>query len=69
MCSKLKYQCKTYSLQNTSRRLMDIGWCVVYGDSPNLASVLVTAKDELKLWVLAGAWGISFVVAMMPKTV
>jgi hypothetical protein len=48
---------------------MDIGWCVVYGDSPNLASVLVTAKDELKLWVLAGAWGISFVVAMMPKTV
>lgn len=55
MCSKLKYHCKTYSLQNTSRRFMDIGWSVFYGDSPNLASVLVTARDELKLWVLAGA--------------
>jgi hypothetical protein len=55
MCSKLKYQCKTCSLQKIPQ---DSLWAlagVFYRDSPNLALVLVTARDELKLWVLAGA--------------
>ena len=43
--------------------------CVFDGIQPSLNSVLVSVKDEFLLWSLAGARGISNLLALEPANV
>jgi len=43
--------------------------CVFDGIQPSLDSVLVSVKDEFLLWSLAGARGISNLLALEPANV
>ena len=37
---------------------------VFYGVSPSLSLIMVLVRDELKFWGLAGARGISYLIAL-----
>ena len=41
--------------------------CVFDGVSPSLSLIMVQVRDELKLWGLAGARGISYLTALAPE--
>ncbi|RCV39909.1 hypothetical protein SETIT_9G008600v2 [Setaria italica] len=43
--------------------------CVFNGDPPNLNGVLTVLREELHLWSLAGARGISHLLALVPLQV
>ena len=43
-----------------------IAVCLIDGIQPSLSSVLVSVKDEFLLWSLAGARGISNLLALVP---
>lgn len=40
--------------------------CVFDGDSPNLATALTLAFDDMSLWGIAGARGISYLAGLLP---
>ena len=41
--------------------------CVFYGVTPSLSLIMVLVRDELKFWGLAGARGISYLIALAPE--
>lgn len=41
--------------------------CVFGGASSSLAWALLLAMEDLHLWGLAGAWGVNFLLALMPE--
>jgi hypothetical protein len=41
-------------------------WYVFDGVAPSLAACLAHAEDERRIWELAGAKGITFLVAQLP---
>ena len=41
--------------------------CVFDGTSPSIASVIATTLEDLHLWSMAGARGVSYLLALVPS--
>ena len=50
-----------WNLWNHSNR------CVFYGASPSITSIIATTLEDLHLWSMAGARGVSYLLALVPS--